>query len=48
LHVSDLDAGLAFYRDQLGFEVAYDRPEERFAFLKRGHISLMLEEPFET
>ena len=45
LYVTDLKTSLAFYCDLLGFEVDYERPEERFAFLKRGDASLMLEEP---
>jgi catechol 2,3-dioxygenase-like lactoylglutathione lyase family enzyme len=44
LDVSDLDASLAFYRDVLGFSVRYERPEERFAYLKREDAELMLEE----
>jgi catechol 2,3-dioxygenase-like lactoylglutathione lyase family enzyme len=39
--VRDLDASLGVYR-LLGFEVAYDRPEERFAFLRLGGAQLML------
>lgn len=45
LYVSDLATSLAFYCNCLGFEVAYDRPEEKFAYLKRGDVELMLEEP---
>lgn len=45
LYVSDLEMSLAFYRDLIGFEVAYDRPEDRFAALQRGSAALMLEEP---
>lgn len=45
LYVSDLKASLDFYCGLIGFEVVYDRPQERFAFLKRGAVSLMLEEP---
>ena len=45
LYVSDLDASLDFYCGLLEFEVDYDRPMERFAYLKRGDVSLMLEEP---
>lgn len=46
LIVSDLDASLGFYRGLLGFEVLYDRPEERFAYLHREGAELMLEQPF--
>lgn len=45
LYVSDLNASLDFYCGLLGFEVEYERLEERFACLKRGGVSLILEEP---
>ncbi|MEL6413981.1 MAG: VOC family protein [Pseudomonadota bacterium] len=45
LYVSDLGASLDFYCGLLGFEVEYGRPEERFAYLSRGAVSLMIEEP---
>ena len=32
LDVADLDRALAFYVDVIGFQVLFDRPEERFAF----------------
>ena len=35
LLVTDLAASLHFWRDLLGFRIAYDRPEERFAYLER-------------
>ncbi|MEZ5997194.1 MAG: VOC family protein [Hyphomonas sp.] len=44
LYVSDLGRSLVFYR-ALGFDVAYDRPSERFACIKREGAELMLEEP---
>jgi catechol 2,3-dioxygenase-like lactoylglutathione lyase family enzyme len=44
LDVSDLDVSLAFYRDGLGFQIRYARPEERFVFLERDGAELMLEE----
>jgi catechol 2,3-dioxygenase-like lactoylglutathione lyase family enzyme len=44
LDVSDLDRSLAFYVGLVGFELAYDRPEERFAFLELAGAQLMLEE----
>jgi len=28
--------------DLLGFNVAYDRPDARFAYLVRGHLQVML------
>ncbi|GAB5456952.1 MAG: VOC family protein [Henriciella sp.] len=45
LYVSNLKTSLDFYCGLFGFEVVYDRPKDRFAFLKRGAVSLMLEEP---
>ena len=44
LLVSDLDASLRFWCDLCGFAVAYDRPEDRFAYLDRAGCQLMLEE----
>lgn len=41
---SDLEVSLAFYR-LLGFQVRYDRPPERFAYLDRDGAHLMLEQP---
>lgn len=42
LDVEDLDASLRFWCDLLGFEVAYDRPAARFAYLARGGAQIML------
>jgi catechol 2,3-dioxygenase-like lactoylglutathione lyase family enzyme len=44
LIVSDLDESLAFWCGMLGFRIAYDRPEERFAYLDLAGAQLMLEE----
>jgi catechol 2,3-dioxygenase-like lactoylglutathione lyase family enzyme len=44
LYVTDLDRSLRFYVDVLGFEVAYDRPEGRFAAIRMGDGLLMLEQ----
>ena len=44
LDVSDLDRSLAFYVGVIGFEVMFDRPEERFAFLNLEGVHLMIEE----
>ena len=44
VYVSCLDASLSFYVDLLGFHVAYDRPEERFACLALGSAQLVIEE----
>ena len=38
LDVSNLAASLRFWCELLGFEVAYDRPAARFAYLHRGPI----------
>jgi catechol 2,3-dioxygenase-like lactoylglutathione lyase family enzyme len=39
LHVNDLTASLNFWRGILGFEIAYQRPEEKFVYLEHleGH-----------
>jgi len=39
LHVTDLGISLSFWADVLGFEVAFERPEERFSYLEHpeGH-----------
>lgn len=42
LIVSHLSRSLGFYRELLGFEVVYDRPEERFAFLSFESAQVML------
>ena len=34
LHVTDLGASIAFWRDILGFEIAYRRKEEKFVYLE--------------
>jgi catechol 2,3-dioxygenase-like lactoylglutathione lyase family enzyme len=44
LLVSDLARSLAFWCDLCGFEVAYQRAEERFVYLDRDGLQLMLEE----
>jgi catechol 2,3-dioxygenase-like lactoylglutathione lyase family enzyme len=44
LDVADLDRSLAVYLGVLGFRCHLTRPEERFAYLTRGGIHLMLEE----
>lgn len=43
LLVSDIAASLAFWRDRLGFKIAYQRPEQGFVYLERpegGQIML--------
>ena len=39
LHVNDLGASRSFWQDILGFGTAFERPEERFAYLEHpeGH-----------
>jgi len=44
LLVSDLDASLHFWCSLCGFAVAYDRPEDRFAYLDQAGRQVMLEE----
>lgn len=44
LAVTDCSRSLAFYCDVLGFEIAYERPEEGFAFLARGAVQLMIDQ----
>jgi catechol 2,3-dioxygenase-like lactoylglutathione lyase family enzyme len=44
LLVADIDASLRFWCGLCGFSVAYDRPEERFAYLDRDGAQVMLEE----
>jgi catechol 2,3-dioxygenase-like lactoylglutathione lyase family enzyme len=44
LDVADLARSLSFYVDVLGFKVRFERPEERFAYLTRGPVHLMLDQ----
>ncbi|GEM_PF-695656 len=44
LAVTDCDVSARFWRDLLGFEVLYDRPEEGFAYLALGDAHLMLDQ----
>jgi catechol 2,3-dioxygenase-like lactoylglutathione lyase family enzyme len=44
LYVSDLRVSLEFYQAVLGFQVEYERPEDRFVALSLGGAQLMLEE----
>lgn len=44
LDVTDIQASRAFYVATIGFEIRYDRPEEKFAFLDFEGISIMLQE----
>jgi catechol 2,3-dioxygenase-like lactoylglutathione lyase family enzyme len=42
LGVSNIQTSLSFWRDLLGFDIAYDRPDARFAYLVRGRLQVML------
>lgn len=42
--VSDFERSKAFYHDTLGFEIAYERPEEGFAYLALGEAELMIDQ----
>jgi catechol 2,3-dioxygenase-like lactoylglutathione lyase family enzyme len=44
LDVSDLEGSLAVYVDVLGFRCHVSRPEDRFVYLIRERVHLMLEE----
>lgn len=44
LAVSDWQMSRAFYLDLIGFEVAYERPEEGFSFLVLGQAQLMIDQ----
>jgi catechol 2,3-dioxygenase-like lactoylglutathione lyase family enzyme len=45
LYCSDIERSLRFYLDMLGFRIAYQRAEERFAYLVREGAELMIEQP---
>jgi catechol 2,3-dioxygenase-like lactoylglutathione lyase family enzyme len=40
--VTDIRKSLSFWCGRLGFKVAYDRPDARFAYLVREHLQVML------
>ena len=42
LIVSDIERSVHFYKNLLGFDVEYERHEEKFAFLAIGSAQLML------
>ena len=44
LDVASLQYSLAFYVDELGFTLVFERPEEKFARIAREGAELMLEE----
>jgi catechol 2,3-dioxygenase-like lactoylglutathione lyase family enzyme len=42
LHVNDLEKSLEFWRDLCGFQIAYERREERFVYLQSQGVQIML------
>ena len=44
LDVTELATSLPFYADVLEFRILFERPGERFAYLDRGGVDLMLQE----
>ncbi|ROS52492.1 VOC family protein [Frigoribacterium sp. PhB118] len=44
LLVADLDQSIEFWCNLCGFDIAYSRPEERFAYITLGSAHLMLEQ----
>lgn len=45
LLVSDIAKSRAFYQEVLGFSVMWERPAEKFVYLGREGVELMLEQP---
>ena len=43
-NVRDLQRSLDFYLNILGFEIAFERPEQRFAVVRLGDAYIMLDE----
>lgn len=46
LTVSDIQQSLAFWTDLIGFQIAYERREEGFAYLDFDGVQVMLEQYF--
>ncbi len=44
LTVTDIIKSKEFYTKVLGFEIEYERPKDKFAFLSLGEAQLMLDE----
>lgn len=44
LYCTDIKKSLGFYIDILGFSIAYQRPEDGFAYIRKGNAELMLEQ----
>ena len=42
--VFNLEDSLQFYIDLIGFNVVYDRKEDKFAFLQLENVQLMIQE----
>ena len=46
LMVTNLDSSLAFWVSSMGFNVAYQRPEDGFAYLDLNGVQVMLDQVF--
>jgi len=44
LSVSNITISKDFYTNHFGFQIAYERAEEKFVFLSLGEVQIMLEE----
>lgn len=44
LDVFDLEESLQFYINLIGFNIAYDRKEDKFAFLQLENVQIMIQE----
>lgn len=44
LAVTDLERSMAFWCGVIGFDVRYERPEDRFAYLTLGRAHVMLDQ----
>src|SRR5262245_869803 len=44
LYVKDINRTRGFYVELLGFEVLYERPEDKFIYTQRGNAQMMFEE----
>lgn len=42
LSVSNIQTSLSFWRNLVGFDIAYDRPNAGFVYLVRGRLQMML------
>ncbi|WP_291429970.1 VOC family protein [Deinococcus sp.] len=48
LTVTDIGASLRFWVDLLGFQIDYERPEDRFAYIVLGSAHVMLDQIGQT